>query len=153
MLYKGRVCPLQTLAKDFTTKLCGSARYEGLTPEQVLSGWLFYFNEWVDEPMIKVKGDDVHQLLGTDERKVSYSIFLAHQDAFSSPMGMGGPSGMPMGGMQKSKTMRAASEKFNLVQMLVGGKFVKMFPVVDSTGSVSWYGQNDDLPLYTPDDE
>ena len=60
---------------------------------------------------------------------------------------------MPMGGMQKSKTMRAASEKFNLVQMLVGGKFVKMFPVVDSTGSVSWYGQNDDLPLYTPDDE
>ena len=153
VLYKGRVCPLQTLAKDFTTKLCGSARYEGLTPEQVLSGWLFYFNEWVDEPMIKVKGDDVHQLLGTDERKVSYGTFLAHQDAFSSSMGMGGPSGMPMGGMQKSKTMRAASEKFNLVQMLVGGKFVKMFPVVDSTGSVSWYGQNDDLPLYTPDDE
>ena len=35
VLYKGRVCPLQTLAKDFTTKLCGSARYEGLTPEQV----------------------------------------------------------------------------------------------------------------------
>ncbi len=153
VLYKGRICPLQTMAKDFTTKLCGSARYEGLTPEQVFSGWMFYFSEWADEPMIKVKGDDVRLLLGIKGGKVSYNGLLAHQDAFGSPKGMGAMSAMPVGGMQKSKTMRAASEKFNLVQMLVGGKFVKMFPVADSMGGVSWFAQNDDLPLYTPDDE
>ena len=136
VLFKGRVCPLQTLAKDFTTKLCGSARYDGLTPEQVLSGWMFYFSEWADEPMIKVKGDDVKQLLGIEGKKTSYWNLMAHQDAFTS-----------------SKTMRAASEKYNLIKMLVGGKFVKKFPVADSVGGVSWYAQNDELPLYTPDDE
>ena len=136
VLYKGRVCPLQTLAKDFTTKLCGSARYDGLTPEQVFSGWLFFFSEWANEPMIKVKGDDARQLLGIDGKRTSYLNLMAHQDTLMS-----------------SKTMRATSEKFNLVQMLVRGKFVKMFPVADSAGGVNWYAQNDDLPLYTPDDE
>ncbi len=49
-LYKGRICPLQTYAKDFTTKLTGKATYEGLSSEQVLSGFLFYYSEW--EPML-----------------------------------------------------------------------------------------------------
>ncbi len=45
-LYKGRICPLQTFAKDFTTKLTGKATYEGLSSEQVLSGFLFYYSDW-----------------------------------------------------------------------------------------------------------
>jgi hypothetical protein len=68
VLYKGRVCPLQTLAKDFTTKLYGNATYHGLTPEQVFSGWLFYYSEWADEPMIKIKSSELRQQLGMDGR-------------------------------------------------------------------------------------
>lgn len=150
VLYKGRVCPLQTLAKDFTTKLCGSARYEGLTPEQVLSGWMFFFDEWAAEPMIKVKGDDVRQLLGG--KRASYNDFWLHQDEFGTSSGM--PAMMPpVAGQMKSKTMRAAGEKYSIIQMLIGGKFVKMFPVADSTGAIGWYAQNDDLPISTPDDD
>ena len=48
MMYKGRICPLQTFAKDFTTKLTGSATYEGLSCEQVLSGFVFYYSDWAD---------------------------------------------------------------------------------------------------------
>lgn len=40
--YNDRICPLQTLAKEFTTKLYGKSNYKGLTPEQVLTGWLFF---------------------------------------------------------------------------------------------------------------
>ncbi len=50
VLYKGRICPLQTYAKDFTTKLTGKSSYEGLTSEQVLGGFLFYYDEWA--PML-----------------------------------------------------------------------------------------------------
>ena len=53
VMYKGRVCPMQTLAKDFTTKMCGKARYQGLTPEQVFSGWIFYPEEWKMADVIK----------------------------------------------------------------------------------------------------
>ena len=58
VMYKGRVCPMQTLAKDFTTKMCGKALYQGLTPEQVFSGWLFYSEEWQNEMMDKIKDDE-----------------------------------------------------------------------------------------------
>lgn len=156
VLYKGRVCPLQTMAKDFTTKLCGKARYKGLTAEQVLSGWLFYSGEWVEEPMIKVKGDDVLKMLGSDDKRVSYMQLLAHDEQLASrkqmPSAMGG-SMMPMPGQMMSKTMRAASEKYNLVQMLISGKYVKIYPLADSAGAIGWYGQNDDLPKATPDDD
>lgn len=44
--WNGRVCPLQTMAKDVCLKLYGRESYCGLSPEQVLSGWLFYFDTW-----------------------------------------------------------------------------------------------------------
>lgn len=58
VMYKGRVCPMQTLAKDFTTKMCGKARYQGLTPEQVFSGWLFYPEEWKTKMADVIKNDE-----------------------------------------------------------------------------------------------
>ena len=44
--WNDRVCPMQTMARDVTAKLYGGESYRGLTPEQVLSGWLFYFDRW-----------------------------------------------------------------------------------------------------------
>lgn len=45
--WNDRICPLQTMAIDVTSKLYGSGSYKGMTPEQVLSGWLFYYDIWV----------------------------------------------------------------------------------------------------------
>lgn len=53
--YNGRVCPLQTIAKDFTVKLYGKSTYKGFTAEQVFTGWYFFPSTWTSEPMIKVK--------------------------------------------------------------------------------------------------
>ena len=102
-LYKGRICPLQTFANDFTTKLTGKATYEGLSSEQVLSGFLFYYSDWA--PIL----DEV------------------------SP--------------KRQKESRA------LVEMLLSGRSLKLFPVADSTGTLGWYAQNDDLPMTVSDDE
>ncbi len=51
VLYHGRICPLQTLAKDFSTKLYGVSGVKGLTDEQVLTGWMFYGSSWRNIPM------------------------------------------------------------------------------------------------------
>lgn len=51
VLYHGRICPLQTLAKDFSTKLYGTSGVKGLTCEQVLTGWMFYGTSWRNIPM------------------------------------------------------------------------------------------------------
>lgn len=47
--WNDRICPLQTMAYDVCLKLYGTKSYQGLTPEQVLSGWLFYFDTWERE--------------------------------------------------------------------------------------------------------
>ena len=111
VMYKGRVCPLQTLAKDFTTKLYGSARYKGYTPEQVFSGWLFYTDEWQNEPTPRIERD------------------------------------------LKRNKIREAEEKKQIINMLQNTQLLKTFPHVDSAGQVTWYSQNDELPLDIPDDE
>ena len=111
VMYKGRVCPLQTLAKDFTTKLYGSARYKGYTPEQVFSGWLFYTDEWQNEPTPRIERD------------------------------------------LKRNKIREAEEKKQIINMLQNTQLLKIFPHADSAGQVTWYSQNDELPLDIPDDE
>jgi len=178
ILYKGRICPMQTFAKDFTTKLTGNATYKGLSSEQVLSGWLFYLTDWIEEPCIKVKGDDVRQLLGIEGKRTSFANLSAHQEAFEKTH-------------PESKNMRAINEKFNLIKMLSSGKLLKIYPIrgeapkgnamgmmgmmgmmgsmmptdsttTDSTAAsapvsksdeLHWYAQNDALPVGTLDDE
>ncbi|MGX8712099.1 MAG: cytochrome c biogenesis protein CcsA [bacterium] len=135
VLYKGRVCPLQTLAKDFTTKLTGNATFHGLSSEQVLSGYLFYYSEWVDEPAIKIKGAGS---LGLDSR-ASMSQLAVLDTLRVSPA--------------TDKNLKAAAEKQSLVRMLLSGKLLKLYPIADSSGTLGWYSQNDDLPLSVDDEE
>lgn len=59
ILYNDRICPVQTFALDFCKKIYGARSYQGLTTEQVLSGWVFYGNTWANEPFIKIKSGEM----------------------------------------------------------------------------------------------
>ena len=149
VLYKGRVCPLQTMAKDFTTKICSNARYRGYTPEQVLSGWLFYPGDWETEPMFKIKGDYVRETLGIDGKHARLTDLY---DLYGESKAGAAAQSLPMGDPRRKK-FSAADEKFQLVNMLYNGTLLKMFPHADSLREVTWYAQNDQLPVDIPDDE
>ncbi len=139
VLYKGRVCPLETMAKDFTVKLSGSATYHGLSAEQVLSGYLFYFDRWADEPIIKVKGGEWQNGTGIEGNRVSMRQLLFLDTMRATP--------------SSEKNLRAAVEKYNVVKGLLAGHTLKLFPVADTTGSIGWYAQNDPLPENVAEDE
>ncbi len=63
ILYNDRICPIQTYALDFCKKIYGARSYKGLTAEQVLSGWIFYGDEWAKEPFIRVKSGELKSTL------------------------------------------------------------------------------------------
>ena len=63
ILYNDRICPVQTYALDFCKKIYGARSYKGLTAEQVLSGWIFYGDEWAKEPFIRVKSGELKSTL------------------------------------------------------------------------------------------
>lgn len=49
--YNGRICPLQTVAKDFTYKLYGKSKYKECNAEQVFTGWVLFPYTWMEEPL------------------------------------------------------------------------------------------------------
>lgn len=117
VLYNNRICPLQTLAKDFTTKLYGRASYRGLTPEQVFTGWMFYYTSWKAQPMIKIKSKKARQILEISNGCASLDDFYDKYNAYKLEDVM---EQIHFGeAVQDERGLEAADEKFNIIATLV----------------------------------
>ncbi len=130
--YNNRICPFSTLAKEFTTKLYGSVDYRKYTPEQVLSGWLFYYDEWKQEKMIRIKSREARQLLGIEDRYAKLTDFNRAIQNYN---------------LEKTndRGVNEANEKFNLVAMLCTGSMLRIFPYKNND-TLYWASQVDNLP-------
>ncbi len=161
--HNNRICPLQTLARDYTIKLTGKTSYKDFTAEQVLMGWFFYYEEWRNEPMIKIKGKEVQQTLGIEGKYASFNDFTSTQ-------------GYKLIGSQ-GKNYSAADEKYNLIIMHLTGSLLKTFPYnnaqctmhnaqsknttnhdncelcIENCALINWFSLNDNLPANMPQAE
>lgn len=145
VLYNDRICPLQTLARDFTVKLYGNSSYRGLTSEQVFTGWMFYYSDWKDEPMIKLKSHPVRKILGTEGSYATLADFTNSLNEFKldeiNNRIQAGES------VSDKQGIGEANEKYNLIAMLFSGKMLKLYPYrTDSNKPLMWYAQADLLP-------
>lgn len=139
--YNDRICPMQTLAHDFTTKLYGKPSYKGLTAGQVLLGWIFYYDQWKTEPIIRIKGNAAAQVLGIKGKYANLTDFVD---------GKGLKLEQPLQQEQRLNTRRSleeANEKFNLISMAATGSLFRIYPH-RAKGSIhpDWYSINDKLP-------
>ncbi|MGI6220174.1 MAG: cytochrome c biogenesis protein CcsA [Bacteroidaceae bacterium] len=145
VLYNDRIAPLHTLARDFTLKLTGTARYRGMRPEQFLAGWLFFPQVWQYEPFFRIKNDELRTRLEIDGQAAFVNFFgeakdyklqflwdgLARQDKDRTPL---------------AKAVLEANEQVQLIAMLQGGALLKVFPLPDKAGHIGWYSPTDSLP-------
>ena len=115
--YNDRICPLQTFAKDFTVKLYGKSTYKGLTCVQVLAGWYFFSESWMNEPMIKIKGEDAKAVLGISGRYASLSDFM-DGGIYKLETALQNMSGKDI------RNIYSANEKFNLIGMVCSGSMM-----------------------------
>ena len=127
MLYNGRICPIQTFALDFTKKIYGSRSYKGLTPEQVITGWLFYSDEWADEPFIRIKESELREKFHLDHH-ASLNDFFRKDERSSYILG-------PMikeyySGNRNALRKQAAAvdNRLQLIMDLRSGSSLKIFP-------------------------
>ncbi len=74
VVYNERVCPLQTYAIDFTKKLYGKSYYGDYTAEQVLTGYIFWGDEWSKDLMSRLEGED----LSKTNEKLQLITLLRH---------------------------------------------------------------------------
>lgn len=146
--YNGRICPFQTMARDFTAKLYGKPSYRGFTAEQVVTGFMLSPAEWTQQPLIKVK-TSVARLLGIEGRYASYQDFHGPEGYKLEPMLNDIYNG------KKSDDARAiveADEKMNILLMLFNGELLKLYPYRGAEG-VEWFSQSSKLPQDMPEDK
>ncbi|MBO1363180.1 hypothetical protein JHU38_05230 [Prevotella sp. A2931] len=150
MLYNDRICPMQTFALDFTKKLYGSRRYNGLTAEQVVSGWIFYSDDWADEPFIKVKSGEVRAALSLDKYCSLNSFFSGAGGGYKL-----GPYVQEYYEGHNDKLHQQIIDidrKIALIMDLRRGSLLKLFPyttIAHKKGegrTTTWYAPTDTLP-------
>ena len=143
VLYNNRVCPLQTLAIDFTKKLCGSASYGGYTAEQVLMGFVMWPDEWSREPLLRLKDGDLRDRLQLP-RHCAINTF------FNDMMGgyIIGPYLNEYYNGHDDEFHRQVADvdaRIQLVMDLRRGKLLKVFPYTVN-GNTTWYAPTDLMP-------
>ena len=127
VIYHDRVTPLNTLARDFLLKLTGKPSYKGLTPEQVLGGWLLHPEGWKDEPMIRIRSAALRERLGLEGECASLGDLFDGQtyrlQAFWDALPRRGdrPSAL-------EKAIVETDEKVGLILMLQNGTLIRPLP-------------------------
>ncbi len=107
----GRICPAQTVAKEFCSKIYGKDTYRGLTAEQVLTGWIYYYSEWKHEPMITLKSSEAIRLLG--KKQVSLAELFTRDGYKLEPL-LHAPT--------VSRDLLADDEKVTLISAVAAGR-------------------------------
>jgi cytochrome c-type biogenesis protein CcsB len=140
MFYNGRIAPVNTYAQDFTKKITGKSTYKDFDAVQVLSGWIFFPQEWENEKLIKIKSKEVRRLVSEG---ADYNGRLRFGDFFQS----GIYKLSAMGQRNQNKGIIEADEKIGLLFAQDNGNFMTIFPQGNK-----WYSPNDDLTNVNPDD-
>ena len=145
ILYNNRICPLQTFARDFTVKLYGSSSYKGLTPEEVLTGWLFYYDSWKNEPIIRIKSNEARKLLEIEGNYARLKDYISTINEYKLEKMM---NHIRSGEQVTDKRgIEEADEKFNIINLVCTGSMMKIFPCRNIAGkTLEWYSQSDQLP-------
>ena len=138
ILYNDRICPLQTFALDFTKKLYGKRSYRGLSAEQVLTGFIFWGEEWSREPIIKTKG--------AVRAQWQLPKYCSVNTFFNEDMGgyILGPDLQEyyQGNNDKyHQELAKTDDKLSLIMQLRQGKPLKIFPFKGA-----WYSPTDKKP-------
>ena len=158
ILYNDRICPVQTFALDFCKKIYGARSYQGLTAEQVLSGWVFYGNTWANEPFIKIKSGEMKTAMNLPDYASLNTFFNREMGGYTI-----GPYVQEYyNGLQDKFHQQAADidDKIRIIMELREGVSLKVLPYtftknVKATkdhpfikaGTTTWFAPVDKLPL------
>ena len=158
ILYNDRICPVQTFALDFCKKIYGARSYQGLTAEQVLSGWVFYGNTWANEPFIKIKSGEMKTAMNLPDYASLNTFFNREMGGYT----IGQYVQEYYNGQQDKFHQQAADidDKIRIIMELREGVSLKVLPYtftknVKATkdhsfikaGTTTWFAPVDKLPL------
>ncbi len=129
--YRGRMKPLDTLAREFVMKVAKKTKFQDRQPVDMYLNWVANPSQWWEEPCIAVRYGGLKELLGVDSsvkhvspaslfRNGQYWLADQVEEAHRTP------------DRQRSKTQRkliSFDERFNLLYMTFRGTTLRMYPI------------------------
>jgi len=143
VFYNKRIMPLQTLARDFTLKITGKDHYKNFSAEQVFFGWIFFPEQWQQEPLIFIKNKDLRKILPV-EKNISYQeLLLPENKSIIEKYCLK----LEQENKQNSlrKTVYEINEKLQLITLLQNGTLLCLFPYTADNKTV-WFSPISVLP-------
>lgn len=61
--YQGRIAPFSVAATDLVRKLTGKSSFRGASAEQITASLMLYPDQWINEPLLKVKNSELREKL------------------------------------------------------------------------------------------
>ncbi len=132
---RGRTKPLYTLSNDILRKISRKNSYQGYSPMQVFMGLSTDFQNWQDEPLIKVSNKDLRKTIGITQEYASVNQLIDFDKGEYILSGMiQEVVNKPSGERNKmDKEIIKVDERLNIIMMLARGEFFRLFPLRDGT--------------------
>lgn len=146
--HSNRICPLQTMAHDFTLTVYGHKKYKNYSAEQILCGYFFFPNDWKDEPTIKID-KFTKKIINNSSKYASLAQLLQPHNRAAITRAL---DSLPTSS-KAYKKMIATEEKILLIAQLCSGELFKIFPITDNTGKISWVTPSHPLPDHLSEQE
>ena len=145
ILYNGRICPINTAATDFVSKLSGKPSWNGYSADEIFTGWMIFYTEWEQQKIIRIKSAEVQHILGIEDQWASVRDFYTSEGEYKL-RGKSNDSSLPDA---TRKAIREADEKMQVISMFYGNEMLRMFPL-----DGKWHAPGStELPLGTPERE
>jgi len=149
VIWQDQLCPFSTFALDFLKFVYGKSNYKGLSPEQVVYGWLLRPEVWKDEPMIHIPETDLQRQLHIEGEYAKFSELF--DDTLGYKLNTLG-SDLPERMRQMARESSAAislDEKVGEIILLTRGQLFKLRPA-DMKPLPSWRVEAEILWNNTP---
>lgn len=153
VLYNSRICPINTVAIDFVTKMCGKPSWNGMSANEVFAGWVFDVPYWETAKMVEIKDKKAQEILGLNGKWASFTDFWNEYNEYKLEKPL--KEAYKNGDKAMQKSLRDADEKYNIIRMLYQGEMLKMFPYKGKAAmGMEWYAPGQPLPgVHLPEDE
>lgn len=145
----GRIVPLHTLASEMLRKVYGNDHYKEFTAEQFLLAVLAYPEQWVDQPLIKIKHKELPPSYQWNTDYISYrdgfdanGSYLLEKEV--EEIYRKNPAQRSIG----EKEVLKLDEKINILHLLFRFQLLRIFPLPDDMIDHQWFAPGDDLFVY-----
>lgn len=139
-----RPVPVQTMTRAIMTQVYGSDTYHGQSADQVMLGWIVYYDQWKTVPMVKVKSRKVREVLGIEGKYASLMDFFDERGYKLQPLLDGGAGDNDVSRVDRSVQLLAS---------VATGSLMRIYPYMSANALMEWLSWTDRRPSQMPADQ